>query len=320
MRENTVYLCESSKMTADPFSDILQLTSAEAVVTGGFNAGGPWAISFPGRDKIKFFAVIKGSCWVQLEGEPAPIHFETGDFGLLAARRSFVLASAPNVTPVNAMILFSGSGSNTATLGSGADFADLGGHVTLDPIRGRLLAEMLPPWIHLRAASSETTQFRHLLDWLVEERDAAQPGSRLALAQLTQLLLIQLLRTHLRTSAQIPPGWLRALADPRISPALCLMHDDPARAWRLEELAKACAMSRTSFAVHFRAAAGVPPLTYLSDWRMRLAERALREEDKIPVAVLARSLGYSSESAFSNAFKRFGGKSPTAFRAAFDIA
>lgn len=47
-------------------------------------------------------------------------------------------------------------------------------------------------------------------------------------------------------------------------------------------------MSRTSFAFHFRRTAGVAPLTYLTQWRMHLAERALREEDT-PVAVLARS-------------------------------
>jgi AraC-like DNA-binding protein len=46
---------------------------------------------------------------------------------------------------------------------------------------------------------------------------------------------------------------------------------------------------------------------------MRLAERALREEDT-PVAVVAQSLGYASESAFSNAFKRVTGRSPRTWR------
>ncbi|TIV45751.1 MAG: AraC family transcriptional regulator, partial [Mesorhizobium sp.] len=60
MLENPRFLRESTEMAVDPFSDVLTLTNAEAVVTGGFTAGGPWAISFPGRDKIKFFAVVKG--------------------------------------------------------------------------------------------------------------------------------------------------------------------------------------------------------------------------------------------------------------------
>jgi AraC-like DNA-binding protein len=73
-------------------------------------------------------------------------------------------------------------------------------------------------------------------------------------------------------------------------------------------------MSRTSFAVHFKAVAGVAPLAYLMHWRMRLAERALRD-DGAPVSVVARRLGYASESAFSHAFKRVTGYAPQCYRA-----
>jgi AraC-like DNA-binding protein len=307
------YLRESTRMSPDPFSEILRFTHAESLVTGGFTAGGPWAIRFPAPEKIKFFAVVKGQCWVQIDGEPEPFHFETGDVGLMAARRSFILASTPDVAPVEAMALFSGAGRSTAQLGDGKDFAYLGGHVMLDPTSGRLLADVLPPWIHIQAASPQATTFRWLLDQLVEERATELPGAQLASAQLAQLLFIQILRAHLKTATVMPAGWLRALADPRVAPALRLMHSDPGRSWHLEELAKACAMSRTTFAFHFRTVAGVAPLTYLTQWRMRLAERTLREQ-ATPVAVVAQSLGYTSESAFSNAFKRVTGRSPRAFR------
>ncbi len=300
-------------MSADPFSDILKFTHAESLVTGGFTAGGSWAIRFPAPDKIKFFAVVKGHCWVSVEGEAEPIHFETGDVGLLSAKRSFVLASDPNLPPVDAMSLFSGAGRTMAALGDGSDFAHIGGHVLLDPASGRLLADVLPPWIHVPAASPQAAAFRWLLDQLVEERATEQPGTQLASAQLAQLLFIQILRAHLKTSALMPAGWLRALGDPRIAPALRLMHGDPGRPWHLDELARACAMSRTTFAFHFKNVAGVAPLTYLTEWRMRLAERALREETT-PVAVVGQSLGYASESAFSNAFKRVMGNSPKAHR------
>lgn len=314
MLESAHCLRDSTKMLIDPFSDVLALTSAEAVLTGGFTAGGPWAIRFPAREKIKFFAVVKGSCWVSLEGEPEPILFETGDVGLLATPRISVLSSDLTVEPVDAMSLFSGAGRTLATLGSGDEFAHIGGHVLLDPVRGRLLADTLPPWIHTKAASPQAAILRWLLDRLIDERDFGQPGSQLASSQLTQLLFIEILRSHLQAADLMPAGWLRALAEPRIAPALRLMHGDPARSWHLEELAGACAMSRTSFAFHFKTAAGVAPLTYLTEWRMRLAERALREE-RTTIAVVARSLGYSSESAFSNAFKRVKGIAPSAYRA-----
>src|ERR1700754_3693030 len=100
-------------MSTDPFSDILKFTQAESLVTGGFTAGGAWAIRFSAPDKIKFFAVVKGQCWGSIEGEAEPVLFQTGDVGLLAAKRASVLSSDPSVTPVDAMALFSGAGRST---------------------------------------------------------------------------------------------------------------------------------------------------------------------------------------------------------------
>jgi len=302
-------------MNSDPFSDILRLTQAQSLVTGGFTAGGPWAVRFPAPDKIKFFAVVKGNCWVRLEGQPEPAHFETGDVGLLTAHRWSILSSDLETEPIDAMDIFSRAGRSTAQIGNGNEFAHIGGHVLLDPVSGPLLLNVLPPWIHIKAASPQAAAFSWLLDKLVEERAVEQPGSQLASAQLSQLLFIQILRAHLITSGTLDAGWLRALNDARIAPALRLMHGDPARSWHLEDLGQACAMSRTTFAFHFKAVAGVAPLTYLTNWRMRLAERALGD-DVTPVSVLAQSLGYASESAFSHAFKRVTGRSPKAYRAA----
>ena len=124
---------------------------------------------------------------------------------------------------------------------------------------------------------------------------------------------MQILREHLSGQGNGLAGWLKALADPRIAPALKLMHGEPAKAWGLEELAKASAKSRTTFAALFKQVAGVAPVTYLTEWRMRLAEYQLRE-DSTSVAEISRSLGYASESAFSNAFKRQTGKRPTTYR------
>jgi len=300
-------------MLPDPFSDILKFTNAESLVTGGFTAGGAWAIRFPAPNKIKFFAVVKGRCWASIDGEAEPVRFETGDVGLMAASRSFVLASDPAVVPIDAKTVFSHADRTVAQLGDGGDFTHIGGHVLLDHTSGRLLADALPPWIHLSAASPQAKTFRWLLDQLVEERTAGLPGAQLASAQLSQLLFIQILRAHLKTSGSLPAGWLRALSDPRMVPALQMMHGDPARPWHLDELAKACAMSRTMFALNFKRAAGVAPLAYLAGWRMHLAGRLLRE-GTMSIAAIAWSLGYASGSAFSNAFKRGTGQSPRAYR------
>lgn len=313
MLESALYLRDSADMTSDPLSDILKLAKAESLVTGGFSAGAPWAIRFPAPASIKFFAVVRGHCWACFEGESEALYFESGDVGLLSARRSFVLSSDPSLEPVDAMSLFSGAGKSTAVIGDGQDFAHIGGHVLLDPEGGRLLTSVLPPWIRIQAAAPQAAAFRQLLAQLVEERSDPLPGTQLASAHLAQLLFIQILRAHMANEEALPASWFRVMCDRRIAPALTLMHGEPARNWRLDELAEACAMSRTTFALRFRTAAGVAPLSYLADWRIRLAEQALRESSS-SVAQIAESVGYTSESAFSNAFKKATGQSPRGYR------
>ncbi len=313
MLERALFLRENTKMDADPFSEIVSLTNAQAVLSGGFKAGAPWAIRFPARDKIKMSAVLSGSCWFWLEGEPEPVRLEAGDVGLLSTPRSYVMASDLGVEAVEATSLFSDVGRRMAVLGGGADFAFIGGHIELNPGNGALLRDVLPPWIQIKSGLPEAAAFQWMLNQLVEEGAAEMPGGQLASSHLAQLLFTQILRAHLKAVGEMPAGWLKVLADARTAPALRMMHGDPGREWALEELARACAMSRTTFANHFKAVAGKAPLTYLTEWRMRLAERALREETTA-VGVIGQSLGYSSESAFSNAFKRVTGSSPRAFR------
>jgi hypothetical protein len=102
MLESSHYLRQSTEMTTDPFSDVLKLVGAHSILSGGFTAGGSWALRFPAPDKIKFFALVKGACWLRLEGAEESIRVETGDVFLLAARRPFVLASDLAAAPVDA--------------------------------------------------------------------------------------------------------------------------------------------------------------------------------------------------------------------------
>lgn len=143
------------------------------------------------------------------------------------------------------------------------------------------------------------------------------PGAGIAAAQLAQLMFIQVLRFHLTGKGSSASGLFRVLGDLKILPTLRRMHDDPGRPWQLTELAKASGMSRTGFAVYFKAVSGLSPLAYLTEWRMQVARKMLRD-DNVSVATLAASLGYASESTFSNAFKRVTGVAPKRYRASMD--
>ncbi|MET8450322.1 AraC family transcriptional regulator [Streptomyces sp. NPDC005209] len=207
-------------------------------------------------------------------------------------------------------------GTGMARIGEGEDVvcvSGVSGHIDLSRDSGDLLRRALPELVRVRADAAEGPVLRWLVGQLAGEMTAGRAGALFAADQLAQLILVQVLRVCLTEADGLPPGWLRALADERLAPALRLMHGDPAHPWTLEELAHAAAMSRTTFAVRFKEAAGEPPLTYLLNWRMTLAARALRQ-DATPVATLARSVGYTSESAFSNAFKRTVGVAPRRYR------
>jgi AraC-like DNA-binding protein len=315
MLANPEYLRENPVVLSDPLSEILAFVDARSVMSGALVAGGAWALRFRRPNVVKFFGVARGACWLAIDGEMAPTRLEAGDVILLGGQRSFVLAGDLTADTADAAGVLLKAGDGIARYGNGEEFFMLAGHVTLDAARGALLLDVLPPCIHVGATAAEATVLRWLLDQLVREAPGGRPGASHASAQLAQLMFVQVLRVHLAAAEPGPVGWLRALSDERLAPALRLMHGDPGRAWQLRELAEAAAMSRTSFALHFKTVAGVAPLTYLLGWRMRLAERALREGNT-PVADLAQSLGYTSESAFSNAFKRTMGAAPKRYQAA----
>jgi AraC-like DNA-binding protein len=98
-----------------------------------------------------------------------------------------------------------------------------------------------------------------------------------------------------------------------MSAAINAMHEEPTRAWTLPELGKRAGMSRSSFALRFKATVGVSPMDWPTRWRMLVAgERLVHSRDR--TSVIARSLGYESESVFSTAFRRVMGCSPRQYR------
>ncbi|MFC8827351.1 cupin domain-containing protein [Streptomyces sp. NPDC057137] len=300
-------------MAADPLSDTLALIDARCVISGGFSVGGPWALRFRPQARLKLAAVMEGSCWLTVDGVQGPVLLEKGDVAVLNDRLSVTLASDPALDPTESAALFAERSEAVISIGEKQGVVVIGGHVELNRSGEDLLLMALPPVIHIRAKSTGAPAIRWLLDQLLKEMTTKSPGVDFAAHLHAQLLLVEVLRAHLAESQSFPAGWLRVLADAQLSPALRLMHEEPGRSWGLGELARSASMSRTTFASHFKSAAGVPPLTYLYQWRMRLAEHALREDD-IPISKLALTLGYASESAFSNAFKRTRGIAPTRYR------
>ncbi|GAA3485706.1 AraC family transcriptional regulator [Streptomyces yanii] len=298
-------------MAVDQLSQVLDLVQVRSVLTGGVAARGGWWSRGPLVDPVKFFAMVSGRARLTTDGVDRPVELEPGDVAILIGRSyvAFEAGDEPRheVQPESDFSAARFVGANHHT-----DDVLIGGCVDVNEAGRALLFGALPLVAHVRASVSDADPLRADLLRLFDEATGDRIGSAFAIRQYGQLLLLEALRVYVG-QADLPPGWLRLLIDERLRPALDLIHAEPGRAWGLAELARAAAMSRTSFAERFREVAGMPPLTYLSHWRMLLAQRALREDD-VRVATLAAELGYGSESAFSTAFKRVVGEAPRRYR------
>lgn len=302
MRQNSV-------VNADPLSDLLELVHAKCSVSGRLVAGGLWSRRFANLNAIKFCAAIEGSAWWFFEGMNEPKEFRKGDILVMNGTQALVLASSPELTRGAKYTDLYRDETGVYRLGRGEEFSMLGGSVIIDDRRQPLLLEGLPPVLVVSSAAREAPTLGWLLEQLVWESEFGdQPGRKMVIAELAQLLFVKTLRAYLALAPASDKGWLKGLGDKKLAPALDSMHSDPSRAWSLEELATKAGMSRTVFAVRFREVMGVPPLTYLTTWRMHVAERSLR--DGASIAEVADAIGYKSESAFSHAFKRAMGLAP----------
>lgn len=148
------------------------------------------------------------------------------------------------------------------------------------------------------------------LELITSEVFADQPGQQVVLDRLLDLLLVCTLRIWFTLPDSRPPAWYRALGDPTVGPVLRAIHDNPQRPWTVSFLAAVAGVSRATLARRFTALVGESPLAYLTDWRMTLAADLLRRSGG-SVASVAAAVGYRDAFAFSTAFKRLRGITPS---------
>ena len=297
----------------DPLSEVLSLLKLRTYMAGGFDWAGEWSIQFGRYDGIKCYALVAGQCWLAVEGVPEAVRLETGDCFLLPLGLPFRLASDINLPPVDADTLFTTPlNGGVRRWNGGGDCFGVGGYFAFTGSHAQILLRELPPIVHIRL-DSDKEELRWSLERMRQELREQRPGTNLVVQQLATTMLVQALRLHLADSSSGRAGWLIALVDKQMKAAIASMHDDPARHWTLQQLAERSGMSRSIFALKFKATVGTSPMEYLTRWRMLLAGQRLTSSDD-PISGIAVSLGYESESAFSKAFRRVMGSSPRQYR------
>jgi len=174
------------------------------------------------------------------------------------------------------------------------------------------LAWALPDRMHLPLRDLPSLQ--RTLDIVFAEAAAPSQGRDVLLQRLCDVLMIQIVR-HEFDRGNLDAGVLAGLTDRHLAPVLGAMHARPDAPWQLQTLATVACMSRAGFTEHFRNVIGIPPMEYLTRWRMGVACRLLRTG--LPVKVVSGRAGYTSPPAFTRAFTEHVGASPRQWLRAF---
>ena len=274
---------------------------------------------WPSRSRMvqAFTSSLRGRAFFKSTQSGSPL--KRGDLVLLPHGDEHQLANPPEAKAVPLTTLPSQRiGQNAALLHCSGDGAETllicGGIRFAGPIAYSLL-DLLPHVLLLRR-----TEQKGKLDWLDAtltmlgaEALSLQPGSVAVMTRLADILVLQTIRAWLDGSKDRRRGWLAALSDPDIGHVLSLIHRRAEAPWTVAALASEVHLSRSTFAERFSTLVGMPPMQYVTQWRMSLAKNWIQEE-RMSASEVAHRLNYSSEAAFSRAFKRHLQVPPGAFK------
>ncbi|WP_309091242.1 AraC family transcriptional regulator [Phenylobacterium sp.] len=153
-----------------------------------------------------------------------------------------------------------------------------------------------------------------ILEMLAREASVSDPGSQLFVEQAVDLLCTQLVRGHssfAALSAEPPRG---GLADWQVKRVTAYMRERLDEEIGLEELAGIVNLSRFHFCTAFRRATGHSPYAWLVQQRIAEARRLLGMEPALPVTEIGLAVGYQTPSAFTAAFRKVTGVTPSEYR------
>ncbi|KJC49132.1 AraC family transcriptional regulator [Bradyrhizobium sp. LTSP885] len=290
----------------DPLAEVVTLLQPGARFSKAIVGAGPWQVRRSDAGQPFYCVVLEGGCRLVIDGHEA-ITLCSGDFVLIPAAYGVAMSSlAPpsEAAPENLPVALATGEFRIGDQDGPTDLRMLVGHCSFGSPDAGLLLSLLPQLVHVRGEPRLATLVQFVRDEFRERR----PAREVILAHLLEVLLIEALRSTAGTPAS--PGLVRGLADERLAVAIRRMHESPASAWTVAQLAKDAALSRSAFFDRFSRAVGVAPMEYLLAWRMAVAKNMLRQNES-GIAEIAERVGYGSASAFSVAFTRHVGVSPT---------
>lgn len=292
----------------DPLAEVVTLLQPSARFSKAVVGAGAWRIRRSDAGQPFYCVVLEGGCRLEVDDHEA-IELRSGDFILIPAAHDVATSSLvplPEPAAVTLPVALATGEFRIGDQDGPTDLRMLVGHCSFGSPDAGLLVSLLPRLVHVRGEPRLATLMQFLRDEFRERRPAREE----VLTRLLEVLLIEALRSTAGTAAS--PGLVRGLADERLAVAIRRMHESPTRAWTVAQLAKEAALSRSALFERFSRAVGVAPMEYLLAWRMAMAKNMLCQSES-GIAEIAERVGYSSASAFSVAFTRHVGLSPTQY-------
>jgi AraC-like DNA-binding protein len=268
---------------------------------------------------ILYHYVVEGELCIRVDGEDGEdLVLEAGDVVLLPRNDLHLVGSDLTLPPVAGSDIIQppkdGGLSSIRHGGSGRRTRMICGFLGCDCAEDNPVISTLPSLLKLDAEKGGSAEWiRSTFQFAAEEVAAGRPGSETVLAKLSELLFVEAVRRYAEGLPEGQTGWLAGLRDPHVARALALLHSDVNRPWNVDDLSREVGLSRSALADHFIRLIGMPPMYYLASWRMQVATQKLRGTSA-SLAQVAEMVGYSSEAAFSRAFKKAFGVAPATWR------
>ena len=270
------------------------------------------------RRLVRFHYVRRGSCWLRDTVGGLRLQLAEGDLAVLPNGGAHILADtadreADSLAAVLAAAPLGADG--VLRYGRGAGRVELlCGFCRFDEAIDHPVLAELPPLLLLRPAELGSEPWTvAALRLLGLESELGGQGMQGILTRLLEILFIQTVRQMRNAAGEDAPGYMAALADPQLSKVLYALHTAPEADWTVSDLARLAGMSRARFAEKFTRRVGLPPMGYLTRWRLMQARRLLREST-LSTEEIAERCGYASLPSFTRRYKAAFGIGPGAYR------
>jgi AraC-like DNA-binding protein len=319
----------------DPLSEVLRTVKLTGALFFLVDATSPWGVEVPhagvfgpivlprAQHVVSYHIALRGCGYASLPGT-RPVRFAAGDIIVFPHGDPYAMVSRPggqvefDAAASLEFLRAMAAGRLPFVVkegGGGPERAEfVCGFLGCDARPFNPLLEALPRLLHVqRPAGDPHDLLERLIDLTLSEARISRAGGECIRLRLSELIFVEVARRYLATLEAGATGWLSGLRDPAVGQALSLLHERPAYAWTLRELARQTGVSRSVLAERFMHLVGYPPMQYLTRWRMALAARLLAD-GAAKVAAVSQEVGYASEAAFSRTFKRLAGVAPAAWR------